>query len=128
MTKEICPIVSDFDNEISYVSPEARIKSGGRLSTKKLGTKISNMEYWRFKSRNTLWRRHSNIQDLGGKIQHKSDPKTHRQAKQWHDIVKGPLAQGAKFLKTHRSEDLETALKALEIAGGSFEEVAERYE
>ena len=37
-------------------------------------------------------------------------------------------AQGAKFLKTHRSEDLETALKALEIAAGSFEEVAERYE
>src|SRR5262245_9988152 len=65
---------------------------------------------------------------LGGKIQHKPDPKAHRQAKQWHEIVKRLRAQGAKFLKTHRSEDLETALKALEIAAGSFEEVAERYE
>ena len=65
---------------------------------------------------------------LGGKIQHKSDPKAHRQAKQWHEIVKGLRAKGAKFLKSHRSEDLETALKALEIAAGSFEEVAERYE
>jgi hypothetical protein len=65
---------------------------------------------------------------LGGKIQHKPDPKVHCQAKQWHKIVKGLRTQGAKFLKTHRSEDLETALKALEIAGGSFEEVAERYE
>src|SRR5215475_6197087 len=55
---------------------------------------------------------------LGGKIQHKSDPKAHRQAKQWHEIVKGLRAQGAKFLKAHRSGDLETALKALEIAGG----------
>src|SRR5215475_9194 len=65
---------------------------------------------------------------LGGKIQHKPDPKAHRQAKQWHKIVKRLRAQGAKFLKTHRSEDLETALKALKIAAGSFEEVAERYE
>jgi hypothetical protein len=65
---------------------------------------------------------------LGGKIQHKSNPGAHRQARQWHKIVKGLRAQGGKFLKTHPSEDLETALKALEIAEGSLEEVAEHYE
>jgi hypothetical protein len=32
------------------------------------------------------------------------------------------------LLKTHPGEDLETALKALEIAEGSLEEVVERYE
>jgi hypothetical protein len=42
--------------------------------------------------------------------------------------VKGLREQGGKFLKTHPSEDLETALKALEIAEGSLEEVAEHYE
>ena len=65
---------------------------------------------------------------LGGDIQPKPNPKAHRQAKQWHKIVKGLRAQGGKFLKTHPSEDLETALKALEIAEGSLEEVAEHYE
>ena len=63
-----------------------------------------------------------------GEIQHKRNPKAHRQAKQWHKIVKGLRVQGGKFLKTHPSEDLETALKALEIAEGSLEEVAEHYE
>jgi hypothetical protein len=65
---------------------------------------------------------------LGGEIQHKRNPKAHRQAKQWHKIVKVLRGQGGKFLKTHPSEDLETALKALEIAEGSLEEVAEHYE
>jgi hypothetical protein len=65
---------------------------------------------------------------LGGEIQHKRNLKAHRQAKQWHTIVKGLRVQGGKFLKTHPNEDLETALKALEIAEGSLEEVAERYE
>jgi hypothetical protein len=65
---------------------------------------------------------------LGGEIQHKSNPKAHRQAQQWQKLVKSLRAQGGKFLKTHPSEDLETALKALEIAEGSFEEVAEHYE
>lgn len=65
---------------------------------------------------------------LGGEIQHKPNAKAHRQAKQWHKIVKGLRVQGGKFLKTHPSEDLETALKALEIAEGSLEEVAEHYE
>jgi len=65
---------------------------------------------------------------LGGEIQHKPSAKAHRQAKQWHKIVRGLRVQGAKFLKTHPGEDLETALKALEIAEGSLEEVAELYE
>jgi hypothetical protein len=65
---------------------------------------------------------------LGGKIRHKSNPSAHRKAKQWHKIVKGLRVQGGKFLRTHPSEDLETALKALEIAEGSLEEVAEHYE
>jgi hypothetical protein len=65
---------------------------------------------------------------LGGEIQHKRNLKAHRQAKQWHKIVKGIKNQGNQFLKTHPSEDLETALKALEIAEGSLEEVAEHYE
>jgi hypothetical protein len=65
---------------------------------------------------------------LGGEIRHKPNPKAHRQAKQWHKIVKGLRAQGGKFLRSHPSEDLETALKALEIVEGSLEEVAEHYE
>lgn len=65
---------------------------------------------------------------LGGEIQHKRNPRAHRQAKQWYKIVKGLRVQGGKFFKTHPSEDLETALKALEIAEGSLEEVAEHYE
>jgi len=65
---------------------------------------------------------------LGGEIRHKPNPKAHRQAKEWHKIVKGLRVRGGKFLKTHASEDLETALKALAIAEGSLEEVAEHYE
>jgi len=65
---------------------------------------------------------------LGGEIRHKPNAKAHRQATQWYKSVKGLRAQGGKFLKTHPSEDLETALKALEIAEGSLEEVAEHYE
>ena len=65
---------------------------------------------------------------LGGKIQHKPNPKAHRQATQWRKIVKGLRVQGGKFLRTHPSEDLETALKALEVAEGSLHEVAEHYE
>jgi hypothetical protein len=65
---------------------------------------------------------------LSGEIQHKPNPKAHRQAKQWQKIVKDLRVQGDKFLQTHPSEDLETALKALEIAEGSLEEVSEHYE
>jgi hypothetical protein len=65
---------------------------------------------------------------LGGEISHKPNPKAHRQAKQWYKIVKGLRVQGGKLLKTQPSDDLETALRALEIAEGSLEEVAEHYE
>ena len=65
---------------------------------------------------------------LGGEIQHESNPKAHRQAKQWQKTVNNVRAQAGKFLKTHPSEDLATALKALAIAEGSLEEVAEHYE
>jgi hypothetical protein len=65
---------------------------------------------------------------LGGEIRHQPNPRGHRHAKQWQKIVKALRVQGGKFLKTHPSEDLETALKALTIAEGSLEEVAERYE
>jgi hypothetical protein len=65
---------------------------------------------------------------LGGVIQHKSNRKAQRQADQWRKIVKRLRVKGGKFFKTHPSEDLETALKALEIAEGSLEEVAEHYE
>ena len=65
---------------------------------------------------------------LGGEIHHKPNPSAHRKAKQWRKIVKALRVQGGNFLKTHPSGDLETALKALEIAEGSLEEVAEHYE
>jgi hypothetical protein len=65
---------------------------------------------------------------LGGEIQHKRNVKAHRRAKQWYKIVRGIKNQANQFLKTHASEDLETALKALKIAEGSLEEVAEHYE
>jgi hypothetical protein len=65
---------------------------------------------------------------LGGEIPRKPNPEAHRQAKEWHNTVMGLRAQATRFLKTHPSEDLATALKALAIAEGSLEEVAEHYE
>jgi len=65
---------------------------------------------------------------LGGEIKHKSNPKAYRQAKQWLSAVKNLQKQGNKFLNSHPSEDLETALKAFAIAAGSLDEVAEHYE
>jgi hypothetical protein len=65
---------------------------------------------------------------LSGEIEHKSNPKAHRRAMQWQKNVKDLRVQGSKFLKTHPNEDLETALKALEIAEGSLKEVTEHYE
>jgi hypothetical protein len=65
---------------------------------------------------------------LGGEIQRKPNLAAHRKAKEWRNLVKNLRVQAGKFLKTHPSEDLETALKALAIAEGSLEEVAEHYE
>lgn len=65
---------------------------------------------------------------LGGTIRRTPNPSAHRQAMAWRTTVKQLRAQGGRFLRTHPSEDLKTALKALEIAAGSLEEVAEHYE
>jgi len=65
---------------------------------------------------------------LGGEIRHKPNLSAYRKTKNWYRIVKEIKNQAGKFLETHASEDLETALKALEIAAGSLEEVAEHYE
>ncbi len=65
---------------------------------------------------------------LGGEIRRTPNPAAHRQARRWHKTVKDVRAQGGRFLRAHASEDLETALKALDIAAGSLEEVAEHYE
>jgi len=65
---------------------------------------------------------------LGGEIRRAPTPVAYRQARRWQKTVHDVRGQAAKFLRTHASEDLETALKALEIAAGSLEEVAERYE
>lgn len=65
---------------------------------------------------------------LGGEIRRASSPAAHRQALRWLKTVKDVRGQASKLLRTHPSEDLETALRALEITSGSFEEVAEHYE
>jgi len=65
---------------------------------------------------------------LGGEIEHQPDAKAYDQAKKWLNTVKDIKNQGNEFLAAHPSEDLETALKALAIAEGSLEEVAEHYE
>jgi hypothetical protein len=65
---------------------------------------------------------------LGGEIRRIPNPAAHRQARRWHKTVEDVRVQAGKFLRTHSSADLETALKALAIAAGSFEEVAEHYE
>jgi len=65
---------------------------------------------------------------LGGEIEHQPDAKAYRQAKQWLNRIKDVKNQGNKFLRIHPSEDLATALKALAIAEGSLEEVAEHCE
>jgi hypothetical protein len=40
---------------------------------------------------------------LGGEIQHKSNPKAHRQAKQWYKIVKGLKTKALNFWKLIRA-------------------------
>lgn len=65
---------------------------------------------------------------LGGEIRHKPEASAYRRAKEWHKAVKNLRARGDKFLKGRDNEDLETALKALEIAEGSLREVMEHYE
>lgn len=65
---------------------------------------------------------------LSGELRRASNPTAHRHARRWHKTVNELRAQGATFLRKHSSEDLETALKALEITAGSLEELAEHDE
>lgn len=65
---------------------------------------------------------------LGGEIERQPNAKAYRQARQWLNDVTSIKKQGNRFLAAHRSEDMETALRALTIAEGSLEEVAEHYE
>lgn len=65
---------------------------------------------------------------LGGHIQRQSDAAAHQQVERWLQQVQGLRREAREFLASHHNEDLETALKALEIAQGSLHEVAERYE
>ena len=65
---------------------------------------------------------------LGGKIPHNADPAAHKKVEGWRKTVNDLRAEAAAFLKTHPSEDLENALRGLEIADGSLREVAEHYE
>jgi hypothetical protein len=64
---------------------------------------------------------------LGGHIEPTSDPEAHRKAEGWVRDVRRLRQEAQVMLTTHPSEDLETALKALEIAEGSLDEIAERY-
>jgi hypothetical protein len=65
---------------------------------------------------------------LGGHIEGTSDPDAHRQAESWKADVERILGEAKQLLTTHDNEDLENAIKALTVAEGSLEEVAERYE
>jgi hypothetical protein len=65
---------------------------------------------------------------LGGEIRRAPNHTAYRQARRWHRTVKAVRGDAGKFLRTHVSDDLKTALKALAIAAGSLEEVAEHYE
>ena len=65
---------------------------------------------------------------LGGEIHRKPNRSARQRAKRWFETVKNLRMPGANFLRTHPNEDLETALKTLEVAQGSLEEVAEHYE
>jgi hypothetical protein len=65
---------------------------------------------------------------LSGQIRRVPNPTAHRQARRWQKTVQAVHGQAGKLLRTHASEDLQTALKALDIAAGSLKEVAEHYE
>ena len=86
------------------------------------------MVYSRWKLLSTLWRKLSNTQAWAERF---ATSRTLLHTGRLSNGIRSSkfcAIQGGKFLKTHPSEDLETALKALEIAEGSLEEVAEHYE
>jgi hypothetical protein len=65
---------------------------------------------------------------LGGHITSTPDRAVHDRVKGWRSQVREIKSAGQQLLAEHDNEDLETALKALEIADGSLHEVEERYE
>jgi hypothetical protein len=64
---------------------------------------------------------------LGGHIEPTQDAEVRRRVDDWLETLRGVRAQAGALLATHPNEDLETALKALLLADGSLQEVAERY-
>lgn len=64
---------------------------------------------------------------LSGHIEPTQDAAAHRQAEGWLSAVRNLRAEAESFLRSHSNEDLETAIRALTIAEGSLDEVAERY-
>jgi hypothetical protein len=67
-------------------------------------------------------------QGLAGEMLHTPDAAAHAQAEGWLSDVKRIHAEASRMLASQPNEDLETAIKALTVATGSLEEVAERYE
>ena len=65
---------------------------------------------------------------LGGEIRHTPDVAAHARAERWLGDVKRIQGEASEMLAAQPNEDLETAIKALAVATGSLEEVAERYE
>ena len=65
---------------------------------------------------------------LGGHIAGTPDRALHDRVSSWRKQVQEIKSAGEQMLAEHDNEDLETALKALEIADGSLHEVEERYE
>lgn len=64
----------------------------------------------------------------GGHIEAISDARAHGLAGGFLVAVEKLEEEAKSLLKTHKDdEDLETAIKALEISKGSFQEVLERY-
>lgn len=62
-----------------------------------------------------------------GHIEAISAPRAHRIASEMLRGVQKLQREAKGLLKTHPNEDLGTAIKALEIAKGSLEEVIEKY-
>lgn len=65
---------------------------------------------------------------LGGHMHRSPDAALHAQASDLKSRLEALAGDASAFLSAHPNEDLETAVTALEIAGGSLEEVVERYE
>jgi cell division protein ZapA (FtsZ GTPase activity inhibitor) len=64
---------------------------------------------------------------IGGNIEAITDPTAHKAARSLLAGAQKLQKEANLLLKTRKNEDLETAIKALEISKGSLEEVLERY-